>query len=99
MAKFGVGASVTRKEDDRFLRGKGQYVGDFRVAGMREVAFVRSPVAHARLKGINIPSQFRDAVYTAKDLANVSPIVSAPPLKGFKRSGEHRSEERRVGKE
>ena len=59
MAKFGVGASVTRKEDDRFLRGKGQYVGDFRIAGMREVAFVRSPVAHAHLKGINIPSQFR----------------------------------------
>jgi carbon-monoxide dehydrogenase large subunit len=89
MAKFGVGASVTRKEDDRFLRGKGQYVGDFRVAGMREVAFVRSPVAHARLKGINIPSQFRDAVYTANDLTNVNPIVSAPPLKGFKRSSEH----------
>jgi len=89
MAKFGVGASVTRKEDDRFLRGKGQYVGDFRIAGMREVAFVRSPVAHALLKGINIPSQFRDVVYTAKDLTNVKPIVSAPPLKGFKRSSEY----------
>ena len=89
MAKFGVGASVTRKEDDRFLRGRGQYVGDFRIAGMREVAFVRSPIAHARLKRINIPSQFRDAVYTANDLTNVNPIVSAPPLKGFKRSSEH----------
>ncbi len=89
MAKFGVGASVLRKEDDRFLRGKGQYVGDVRIAGMREVAFVRSPVAHARLKGINIPPQYRDAVYTAKDLTGVNPIVSAPPLKGFKRSSEH----------
>lgn len=89
MAKFGVGASVTRKEDDRFLRGRGQYVGDFRIAGMREVAFVRSPIAHARLKRINIPSQFRDAVYTANDLTNVNPIVSAPPLKGFKRSSEY----------
>jgi len=89
MAKFGVGASVTRKEDDRFLRGKGQYVGDFRITGMREVAFVRSPIAHALLKGINVPLQFRDAVYTAKDLTNVNPIVSAPPLKGFKRSSEY----------
>src|ERR1044072_8090206 len=89
MAKFGVGASVTRKEDDRFLRGRGQYVGDFRIAGMREVAFVRSPIAHARLKRINIPSQFRDAVYTANDLTNVNTIVSAPPLKGFKRSSEY----------
>jgi carbon-monoxide dehydrogenase large subunit len=89
MAKFGVGASVMRKEDDRFLRGKGQYVGDFRIAGTREVAFVRSPVAHALLKGVNIPAQFCDAVYTAKDLTNVKPIVSAPPIKGFKRSSEH----------
>jgi aerobic carbon-monoxide dehydrogenase large subunit len=89
MTKFGVGASVLRKEDDRFLRGKGQYVGDFRIAGMREVAFVRSPVAHARLKGINIPPQYSAAVYTANDLTGVNPIVSSPPLKGFKRSSEH----------
>ena len=47
MATFGVGASVLRKEDDRFLRGRGQYVGDVRMAGMKEVAFLRSPVAHA----------------------------------------------------
>jgi len=89
MSKFGVGAYVLRKEDDRFLRGKGQYVADFRIAGMREVAFVRSPVAHARLKGIDIPPECRDAVFTAKDLTGVNPIVSAPPLKGFKRSSEH----------
>jgi aerobic carbon-monoxide dehydrogenase large subunit len=89
MAKFGVGASVLRKEDDRFLRGQGQYVGDFRIAGMREVAFVRSPVAHARLNLVNVPEEFKTAVFTAKDLSGVKPIVSAPPLKGFKRSSEH----------
>jgi hypothetical protein len=50
MAKHGIGASVLRKEDDRFLRGRGQYVGDIRLVGTREVAFVRSPVAHARLQ-------------------------------------------------
>ena len=88
MANYGIGASVLRKEDDRFLRGVGQYVGDFRLAGMREVAFVRSPVAHARLKHVNIPERFRDAVFSAKDLIGVKPIVSAPPLKGFKRSSE-----------
>jgi CO/xanthine dehydrogenase Mo-binding subunit len=33
MAKHGIGASVLRKEDDRFLRGRGQYVGDIRMAG------------------------------------------------------------------
>ena len=88
MAKHGIGASVPRKEDHRFLRGRGQYVGDIRMAGTREVAFVRSPVAHARLKQINVPEQFRNAVFTAKHLTGVRPIVSAPPLKGFKYSVE-----------
>jgi carbon-monoxide dehydrogenase large subunit len=86
MAKSGIGASVLRKEDDRFLRGRGQYVGDFRMPGMQEVAFVRSPVAHARLLRIDIPVEFRNQVFTSKDLQGVKPITSAPPLKGFKYS-------------
>ena len=86
MSEFGIGASVLRKEDDRFLRGRGQYVGDYRLPGTREVAFVRSPIAHGRLKSIRIPKEFRDCVYTADHLNNVKPIVSAPPLKGFKYS-------------
>src|SRR5260370_32076607 len=88
MVKYGIGDSVLRKEDDRFLHGRGQYVGDFRFAGMCDVAFVRSPVAHARLKQIHIPEQFRSAVFTAQDLSGVRPIISAPPLKDFKYSVE-----------
>ncbi|HET7848375.1 MAG TPA: xanthine dehydrogenase family protein molybdopterin-binding subunit [Pseudolabrys sp.] len=88
MVNYGIGASVLRKEDDRFLRGRGQYVGDFRMPGMQEVAFARSPVAHARLKKVHVPERFRGAVFTAADLVDVNPIVSAPPLKGFKRSAE-----------
>jgi carbon-monoxide dehydrogenase large subunit len=88
MVKYGIGDSVLRKEDDRFLHGRGQYVGDFRFAGMRDVAFVRSPVAHARLKQVHIPEQFRSAVFTANDLTGVKPIVSAPLLKDFKYSAE-----------
>ena len=88
MAKYGIGASVLRKEDDRFLHGRGQYVADLRLAGTREVAFVRSPVAHARLRAIHIPEGLRDVVFTAKDLVGVKPIISSPPLKGFKRSSQ-----------
>ena len=88
MAKYGIGASVLRKEDDRFLRGRGQFVGDIRMAATRDVAFVRSPVAHARLKHIEVPKEFQNVVFTAKDLTGVKPIVSAPPLKGFKYSSE-----------
>jgi carbon-monoxide dehydrogenase large subunit len=44
---------------------------------------VRSPVAHARLRAIHIPEDVRHAVFTAKDLVGVKPIISSPPLKGL----------------
>jgi aerobic carbon-monoxide dehydrogenase large subunit len=88
MAETGIGASVARKEDERFLRGRGQYVGDFRIPGTREVAFVRSPVAHARLTSVIIPEKHRSAVVTADDLAGVKPIRAASSVSGFKHSSE-----------
>src|SRR5262245_10787463 len=50
---------------------------------MREVAFVRSPVAHARLKAVNIPDHLRSSVFTARDLTGVLPIKAVSPLSGF----------------
>ncbi len=82
----GVGASLLRKEDDRFLRGKGHYIGDISLDGTREVAFVRSPVAHARLLGVQIPEAIRSSVFTAEDLTGVKPIRAVSPLPGFKAS-------------
>jgi carbon-monoxide dehydrogenase large subunit len=84
----GIGASVPRKEDERFLRGQGQYVADIRIPGTREIAFVRSPVAHARLRRVVVPDEFRDVVLTAEDLIGVKPISSNPTLRGFKHSTE-----------
>ena len=49
----GIGARVVRKEDKRFITGKGRYVDDIRLHGMTYAAFVRSPHAHARVKGID----------------------------------------------
>jgi len=83
-----IGHRVPRKEDERFLRGKGQYIGDLRFAGMRDVAFVRSAVAHARLVDIRIPEHLRDSVFTAKDLAGVKPIRAVSPLPGFQSSDQ-----------
>jgi len=88
MSDQGVGASVLRKEDDRFLRGRGQYVADFRFLNSREVAFVRSTVAHGRIRKIHIPDEHRYAVFTANDLAKVKPIRAATALSGFKHSSE-----------
>ena len=82
----GVGARVTRKEDNRFLRGHGQYVGDIKLPGMRDVAFVRSSVAHASLAGIEIPDGRRTDVFQASDLVDVKPLDAIVGLPGYKRS-------------
>ena len=54
MGVEGVGARVVRKEDKRFITGKGRYVDDIRLHGMTYAAFVRSPHAHAKVKGIDV---------------------------------------------
>ncbi len=80
----GVGARLPRKEDDRLMRGRGQFVADIRLAGLQDVAFVRSPLAHARLRGIHVPERFRGSVFTASDLVGVTPIRAVSGLPGFK---------------
>ena len=86
MTGQGIGASLIRKEDDRFMRGRGGFVGDIRPAGMLEVAFLRSSFAHAILKRIHIPSSIRSRVFIAEDLVGVAPIRADTALPGFKSS-------------
>ncbi|RYC04561.1 xanthine dehydrogenase family protein molybdopterin-binding subunit [Ciceribacter ferrooxidans] len=53
MGVEGIGARVARKEDKRFLTGKGRYTDDMIVPGMKYAYFVRSPYAHARVTGVD----------------------------------------------
>ncbi|MGP8118989.1 MAG: xanthine dehydrogenase family protein molybdopterin-binding subunit [Xanthobacteraceae bacterium] len=53
MSVEGIGARVVRKEDKRFVTGKGRYVDDVRIHGMTYATFVRSPHAHAKVKRID----------------------------------------------
>lgn len=53
MGVEGIGARVTRKEDKRFLTGKGRYTDDMVVPGMKFASFVRSPYAHAMIKNVD----------------------------------------------
>ena len=68
----GMGHRVKRKEDPRFLRGKGNYVDDIKLPGMLYMDIVRSPYAHATItridatKALAIPGVL--AVVTGKDL-------------------------------
>ncbi len=84
MSAQGVGARLNRKEDDRLVRGRGQFVADIRLPGMKDVAFVRSPVAHARIRGISVPADRRGATFTAAELVGVKPIRAVSGLRGFK---------------
>src|SRR6202022_4614657 len=49
----GIGESIKRKEDGRFLHGKGNYLDDITLPGMLHMAILRSPHAHARLLKVN----------------------------------------------
>lgn len=53
MGKSWIGASVRRKEDKRFLTGRGRYLDDIRLPGMLEGAVLRSPHAHAEIRSID----------------------------------------------
>ncbi len=53
MGVEGIGASVVRKEDRRFITGRGRYVDDIKLQGMTHAHFIRSPHGHAKVKSID----------------------------------------------
>jgi carbon-monoxide dehydrogenase large subunit len=73
MSATGIGAPVRRKEDQRFITGKGQYTDDINRPGQAYAAFVRSPHAHANIKRIDASAALKSpgclAVYTGADIA------------------------------
>ncbi|MDH3236426.1 MAG: molybdopterin-dependent oxidoreductase, partial [Alphaproteobacteria bacterium] len=73
MTETGIGASVRRKEDYRFITGAGRYVDDINLRGQAYAAFVRSPHAHAEITSINTDKAKASdgvvAVFTQADLA------------------------------
>src|SRR6476646_7422068 len=68
----GMCKSVKRKEDPRFLRGKGTYIDDVKLPGMLYLDIVRSPYAHARITNIDAEAALALpgvlAVITGRDL-------------------------------
>ncbi|MCC6006238.1 MAG: xanthine dehydrogenase family protein molybdopterin-binding subunit, partial [Rhodobacteraceae bacterium] len=72
MQKFGISQSPHRKEDRRFLTGAGRYVDDTVPAGALYAAFLRAPVAHARIVSVDVAAARATpgvlCVLTAEDL-------------------------------
>ena len=86
MSDKGIGARLLRKEDGRFMHGRGNYVGDIQLSGMKELAFVRSPFAHARIVAVHKPAGAEDRVFAAADLVGVKPMRAPSKLPGYKAS-------------
>ena len=80
------GAAVPRNEDARLLTGGALFVDDVQLAGTLHAAFVRSPHAHARIRGVDVSAARKHegvlAVYTAQDLGEYwkpGPLLVPPP--------------------
>ncbi|HEX6131472.1 MAG TPA: molybdopterin cofactor-binding domain-containing protein, partial [Actinomycetota bacterium] len=71
----GLGHSVKRKEDDRFIRGKGTYVDDIELPNMLHMAILRSPFAHAKINSIDTSA--------ASALEGVVVVVTGEILAGY----------------
>jgi carbon-monoxide dehydrogenase large subunit len=67
-----VGRPLRRREDERILRGSARYLDDIDPPGAAQVAFVRSPFAHARIGGIEVPAE----------LAGVIRVITSADLEG-----------------
>ncbi|HET8976945.1 MAG TPA: xanthine dehydrogenase family protein molybdopterin-binding subunit [Solirubrobacteraceae bacterium] len=69
-----IGAPLTRREDDRILRGETRYLDDITPSGALHAAFVRSPHAHAAITAVRVPADAAGvvAVLTAADLPAVA---------------------------
>lgn len=87
--RFGSGQAVKRVEDATLLLGQGRFTDNVPVADTTHIAFLRSPYAHARIKGIDasaaaaLPGVL--AVYTGEQFARAG-VQAMPPPAGFMRA-------------
>ena len=83
-----IGLEVKRKEDPRLMTGKGTYVGNMQLTGMKHVAFVRSPYAHANIRKIDVKAALKRsgvaAVVTGEELV---PLYGSMPHSSLTEGG------------
>jgi carbon-monoxide dehydrogenase large subunit len=81
-----IGASLLRKEDARYLFGRGMYIADVHVPGVQDVAFVRSPMANARARRVNKPADAAARVFTLADIGPINVLEAGPELSAHRHS-------------
>lgn len=88
LKKKSIGTSELRKEDTRFLTGRGRYIADLALPGMLHAATLRSPYPHARILSIDITEALAvpgvELVWCGRDVADLCPgIVANMQVEGF----------------
>jgi carbon-monoxide dehydrogenase large subunit len=81
-----IGANVLRKEDARHLLGHGMFIADMRMPGMQDVAFVRSDMAHAKIRRVIPPPGTAGKVFTLADIGPLNILQAGPELAGHRHS-------------
>src|SRR5450631_1359422 len=85
-----IGSPVERREDLRFVRGRGQYVDDLNPDGLLYAVILRSAVAHGRIRSIDASAALKikgvHAVITAQDMPGGPPVIGMrlQPMPEFK---------------
>ena len=77
-----VGRPVRRREDERILRGRTRYLDDIDPPGAAHAVFLRSPFAHARIGGIEVPDEL-EGVFRVIGAADLEGRARDLPVQGF----------------
>jgi aerobic carbon-monoxide dehydrogenase large subunit len=81
-----IGARLLRKEDARHLHGYGMFIADVLVPGTQDVAFVRSQMAHARIRRVSKPADRSARVFTLADIGPINVLEAGPELAAHRHS-------------
>src|SRR5262245_1562122 len=88
-----VGQSVLRKEDPELVTGRGRYTDDLTVPGMLWMSVVRSPFAHARIKGVDVSRALEVpgvvAAFAGSDFEWAGPLLMAWPVTDELKNAPH----------
>jgi len=84
----GIGARVPRKEDERHLQGKGNFIGNMSMPELNEVAFLRSPLAHARITDVRVPQEAAGRIFLRSSMPDAQDIIADSTLPSYQVSAQ-----------
>ena len=91
-----IGASLLRKEDARYLHGRGMFIADVDIPGVQDVAFVRSQMANANIRQVIKPPESAGRIFTLAEIGPINILEAGPELAAHRHSPYPPLADRRV---